>query len=368
MQRLRALSCIHTAVVAAVAAAGLPENAASQDAVAAFYKDKQIRFVIRQAPGGSYDVYSRLIGRHITKYIPGNPIVVPNNMPGAGGLTAVNYVAQIASKDGTFLVMPALGIAMYQALGHFGDKLKGDMGAFQWVGNVTSSNPVLITWHSSKVKTLDDARKFEAILGTSGAGSISAQLPALYNNILGTRLKVLYGYTQDDSLAMERGEIDGRAGGTWAGYKAVNPDWVRNNRLNVVLQLGLKKEDDLPNVPLVRDLAQNEEQKQILEFFSKVAALTRPISTTDGVPKERVAALRKAFMDTMHDPAFTAEGKRQSMDLGPFMDGEEVQRLTLDILNTPKPLLDKVNKAIQHKAGDEITVEPKAKGEKSKGE
>lgn len=332
----------------------LPRPASADDAIATFYKDKQFRVIIRSSPGGSYDLYSRLIGRNIVRHIPGNPTFVPINMPGGGGLNATNHMAQIAPRDGTHVLIPSLGVAMYQALDFFGDKLKGDMGKFQWIGNVTTSNPVLVTWHASKVKTLDDAKHHVAHLGTSGAGSISAQLPAVYNNLLGTRFKVIFGYDGDDSIAMERLEIDGRASNTWASYKATQGDWVRNKRLNYILQLGLQKEKELPDVPLLRDLAQNDEQRQIFDFFSKMAALTRPMATTPDTPPERVAALRKAFSDTMVDKVFLAEAAKQSAEVGPVMDGETVQRLTQEILDTPKPLLAKVKAAMTARDDDKI--------------
>lgn len=359
MFRAQANKCASGLLVFGIVSIAGAGAALAQDAVAAFYKDKQLWVIIRSSPGGSYDLYSRLIGRHIVKHIPGNPTFVPVNMPGGGGLLATNHVAQVAPKDGTVLIIPSLGVAMYQALNFFGDNLKADMGAFQWIGNVTTSNPVLVTWHSSKVKTLDDARREVAHLGTSGAGSISAQLPAVYNNLLGTKFKVIYGYEGDDSIAMEREEIDGRASNTWASYKATLPGWVRDKKLNYILQVGLKKDPELQEVPLLRDLAKDEEQKQIFEFFSNVAALTRPMATSPGVPADRVAALRKAFMATMQDPEFLAEAARQSAEVGPSMDGETVQRLTLEILQTPKPLLEKVGKVMQHRAGDEIEYQKK---------
>jgi tripartite-type tricarboxylate transporter receptor subunit TctC len=331
---------------------------AQADSVAEFYKGKQLRFIIRSDPGGSYDLYSRMIGRHMVKYIPGNPTVLPVNMPGGGGLLAINHVAQIAPKDGTILTIPSLGLPMYQALDFFGDKLKADMGKLNWVGNVTDSNPVLVTWHASKVKTLDDARKYVAHLGTTGAGSISAQLPAVYNNLLGTKFKVIYGYGGDDAIAMERGEVDGRATNTWSSYKSTRPDWVKNNRLNYLLQIGLKKEAELPDVPLLIDLATNEEQKQIFTFFSTVVAITRPVATSPEVPADRVAALRKAFMATMNDAEFLADAAKQQADVSP-MPGEEVQRLTQELLRTPKPLLEKVKASMTHRAGDEVNYEKK---------
>jgi tripartite-type tricarboxylate transporter receptor subunit TctC len=328
------------------------------EAVADFYKGKQMRFIIRSDPGGSYDLYSRMIGRHMVKYIPGNPTVLPINMPGGGGLLAINHVAQVAPKDGTILTIPSLGLPMYQALNFFGEKLKADMGAFNWVGNVTDSNPVLVTWHASKVKTLEDAKKEVAHLGTSGAGSISAQLPAVYNNLLGTKFRVIYGYDGDDAIAMERGEVDGRASNTWSSYKSTRPDWVQNKRLNYLLQIGLKKEAELPDVPLLSELAVNDEQKQIFNFFSTAVAITRPVATSPEVPADRVAALRTAFMATMKDAEFLAEAAKQQADVSP-MPGEEVQRLTQALLDTPAPLLEKVRAAMTHRAGDEVKYEKK---------
>ena len=354
-----ALLCAAAAGLAAIAAgATVPLHAAHADAVSDFYKGKQMRFIIRSDPGGSYDLYSRMIGRYIVKHIPGNPTMLPVNMPGGGGLLAVNHVAQVAPKDGTILLIPALGLPMYQALNFFGDKLKADMGAFNWIGNVTDSNPVLVTWHASKVKNLQDATQHVAHLGTSGAGSISAQLPAVYNNLLGTKFKVIYGYNGDDAIALERGEIDGRATNTWSSYKSTKPEWIQNKRLNYILQVGLQKEKELPEVPLLLDLAKDEEQRQVLTFFSRVVALSRPVTTNQGVPPERVAALREAFMATMKDPEFLADAEKQQADVSP-MHGAEVQRLTQAILDTPPPLLEKVRGAMTHRAGDEVKWEKK---------
>ena len=351
-------SFIITLALAAITASSIAPNAARADAVEDFYKGKQMRFIIRSDPGGSYDLYSRMIGRHIVKYIPGNPTILPVNMPGGGGLLAINHIAQVAPKDGTILTIPSLGLPMYQAIDFFGDKLKADMGKFNWVGNVTDSNPVLVTWHASKVKTLDDAKKQVAFLGTTGAGSISAQLPAVYNNLLGTKFKVIYGYGGDDAIAMERGEVDGRATNTWSSYKSTRPDWVKNKRLNYLLQIGLKKEPELPDVPLLMDLATNEEQRQIFTFFSTVVAITRPVATSPEVPAERVAALRKAFMATMKDANFLADAAKQQADVSP-MPGEDVQRLTQALLDTPPDLLERVRAAMILKPEDEINYEKK---------
>lgn len=342
-----AIVCVASA---AISVASVPQANAASDSVAEFYKGKQIRGIIRSS--GSYDLYTRLLGAHIVRHIPGNPSFLPINMPGAGGLLALNWVGNIGPKDGTILTIPSSGLPMYQALDFYGDKLKVDLREVFWIGNLTDSNPVLTTWHTSKVKTLEDAKKYVAIMGTTGAGSISAQLPAVYNNLLGTKFKVIYGYDGNDTvLAMERGEIDGRASNTWASYNAVLPDWVKNKRLNYILQIGLKKEADLPDVPLLLDLAKDDETRQIFEFFSRVVAISRAIITSPGVPPERVAALRRAFDATMKDPQFIAAVEKANAEVSP-MSGEDVQRTVTDTINTPKPLLDKVRQAMEHRPGD----------------
>lgn len=337
------------AFAATVLVAGPPAQAAS-DGVAEFYKGKRIQGIIRSS--GSYDLYTRLLGAHIVRHIPGNPSFIPINMPGAGGLLALNWVGNIGPKDGTILTIPSSGLPMYQALGMYTDQLKVDLRELNWIGNLTDSNPVLTTWHTAKVKTLADAKREVAIMGTTGAGSISAQLPAVYNNLLGTKFKVIFGYDGNDTvLAMERGEIDGRASNTWASYNAVQQDWVKNKRLNYILQVGLKKEPDLPDVPLLLDLATDDETREIFMFFSRVVAISRAIVTSPGVPPERVTALRRAFDATMKDPEFIAAVEKAHAEVSP-MTGEEVQRTVVDTINTPKPLLEKVRLAMEARPED----------------
>ena len=347
MTQVGGIAAICLAGFAANALMAVPQARAASDSVAEFYKGKRIQGIIRSS--GSYDLYTRLLGAHITRHIPGNPSFIPINMPGAGGLLALNWVGNIGPKDGTILTIPSSGLPMYQALGMYSDQLKVDLREINWIGNLTDSNPVLTTWHSAKVKNLADAKREVAIMGTTGAGSISAQLPAVYNNLLGTKFKVIFGYDGNDTvLAMERGEIDGRASNTWASYNAVQQDWVKNKRLNYILQVGLKKELDLPDVPLLTDLATDDETREIFMFFSRVVAISRAIVTSPGVPPERVEALRRAFDATMKDPQFIAAVEKANAEISP-MTGEEVQRTVVDTINTPKPLLEKVAVAMEHR-------------------
>ncbi len=335
---------------------------ASADPVEDFYKGKQIKMIIRSGVGGGYDLYARVLGAHIGKHIPGNPTVLPINMPGGGGIKAANYVAVVAPKDGTILTMVSQGLAVDQALG-INNGLEADLRDFNWVGNMSSHNQVTVAWHTSKIKTFADAQKQEMVMGCTGAGSISTQVPAIYNNVLGAKMKLVVGYPDgtDVNLAMERGEVEGRATNPWVSYKATTPHLVTEKKIIPIMQVGMEKEADLPDVPLLRDLARNPEEKQILDFISRSVSIGRPIATTPGVPADRVAALRKAFDATLQDPAFLADVEKQRMEIR-GMSGEELAQLVKDIISTPAGIRDKVKSAIEAKN----TVE--APGAKKGGE
>lgn len=333
---MKASACVLACLIASVA------GAASADPVADFYKGKQMQFIIRSNAGGGYDQYSRLLGRHIVKHIPGTPTMLPVNMPGGGGLQAANFIAQAAPKDGTYLTMVSQGLPMDQALG-LNKGLQADMKTFNWIGNMSDSNQLTVTWHTSPTKTIEDAMTRETVIGATGAGSISTQVPAVLNNVVGTKFKVIFGYPggADINLAMERGELEGRATNPWASYVSVTPHYVAEKKLNILVQVGMRKDKDLPNVPLMRDLAKTPEQKAILDYISKAVAVGRPVGTTPNVPQDRVAALRKAFDATLVDPAFVAEADKQKMEIS-AMNGEELQQIIADIIDAPIDLLEKV--------------------------
>jgi tripartite-type tricarboxylate transporter receptor subunit TctC len=320
----------------------LASGAALADPVADFYHGKQMQFIIRSNAGGGYDQYSRLLGRHIVKHIPGHPTMLPVNMPGGGGLQAANFIAKAAPKDGTYLTMVSQGLPMDQALG-LSKGLQADMKAFNWIGNMSDSNQVTVTWHTSPTKTIEDAKKRETVIGATGAGSISTQIPAVLNNVVGTKFKVIFGYPggSEINLAMERGELEGRATNPWASYVAVTPHYINEKKINIIVQVGVRKDPDLPNVPLMRELATNPDDQAVLDYVSKAVSVGRPVGTTPDVPKERVEALRKAFDATLKDPEFKADADKQKMEISP-MTGAELQQLITDLIDAPRPLLEKV--------------------------
>ena len=317
--------------------------------VADFYKGKQIKFIIRAGVGGTYDLYARLLGRHMGAHIPGNPTILPVNMTGAGGIKAAMYVAELAPRDGTTLTIVSQGLPVDQGLG-LNPGLQADMQAFNWIGNMSSAGQVVVTWHTSPTQTLDAAIARPTVIGTTGAGSISVQLGAVLNNVVGTKFRLVVGYPDgnDVNLAMERGEVEGRSSSPWPSFLAATPHYVRDKLITPIVQVGLEKEADLANVPLLRDLARSAQERQILDFMSTAVAIGRPVATSPGVPPERVAALRKAFDETLHDPDFIADAAHERLEIR-AMSGGALADLVRAVIETPADLRERVKLAIQPK-------------------
>jgi tripartite-type tricarboxylate transporter receptor subunit TctC len=322
---------------------------AAADPVEDFYKGKQIKVVIRAAPGGNYDLYLRLLARHIVRFIPGHPAAIPVNMPGGSGLTALNYVTDVHPPDGTVLTMVTQTFPLEQAL-KLNAKLKIDMRALNWIGNMSDAQSFLLTSHASKTRTLADAKQRETIIGVPSLADASAWLTLITNGTLGTRFKLVPGYTSGPNmnLAMERGEIDGRGTSNPKAMFAGGPERGSDGRplFNLILQWGMQKNSDYPDVPLLRDLASNPEQQVVFDFVGRVASLARPVATNADVPKERVAALRRAFDMTMKDPQFLSEAQRQLMEISP-MPGEALQQLVTDIVNAPPTVIEQIRQAVR---------------------
>ena len=242
---------------------------AMADAVADFYRGKQIRVIVRTLPATDYDAYSRLIARFMGKHIPGNPSMIVVNMTGGGGIIAANYMAEVAPRDGTVIGIVSQGLAVDQALGQ-SPQLKANLREFNWIANVVFSNQLLVTWHTSETKSIDDAKKRVTAIGTTGAGSASVQYPLFYNSVLGTKFKIIFGYRSgaEIDLAMERGEVEGRGTNPYSSYMASRPTWIPEKKIIPLVQAGLQKEPELPNVPLILDLPVPAADKPLLEFMA----------------------------------------------------------------------------------------------------
>jgi tripartite-type tricarboxylate transporter receptor subunit TctC len=323
-------------------------QSATGDEVADFYKAKPMQMIIRSTTGNEYDLLARTLARHIAAHIPGRPAdMVPINMPGAGGIKAAEYMATVASKDGTVLTIVSQGLPMYQAL-DLGKPMRADMNALGWIGNMSTANQTLVVWHTSPTKTIDDAKKRITPVGSSGAGSISVQLPAVYNNIVGTKFKIIFGYPggAEMNLAMERGEIEGRGTNTWSAWTATHTDWIREKKIVPLIQVGLRKEPELPDVPLLIDLAKNDRERDILTYVTRAVAVGRPIATTPDVPPARLKALRAAFDATVLDPAFKSDAERQRLDVN-TMTGEELQDIVAALFVAPAEVKAEAKRALE---------------------
>ena len=334
-----------TAILSGVFAFG--PGPAVADPVADFYKGKQIRFIVRTTVGGDYDLYTRLIARFIGKYIPGNPTMVVVNMPGGGGILAANYMAQVAPRDGTVIGIVSQGLAVDQALAS-SPQLKADLREFNWIANVIYSNQLLVVWHTSPTKTIEDAKKRVTTIGTTGAGSASVQYPAFYNNVLGTKFKIVFGYPggQHIDLAMERGEVEGRGTNPYSGWMASKPTWIPEKKIIPLMQAGLEKESALPDVPLIVEQPVRAEDKPLLRFMANSSTVGRPLATTPGVPADRVAALRAAFAATIRDPEFIATAKKENMEIKP-QTAEVLTQVIMGLLNAPQDVRDRMKVALQ---------------------
>ena len=290
-----------------------------------FYKGKRIDLYVGSDSGGAYDGYARLVARHMSKHIPGNPGIVVKNMPGAGGMRLANYIYTVARPDGTEIAILNQGAAMSQALNETG--VQYDARRMNWIGSTHSTVNVAFAWHTSPVKTIQDAQRQELIVGTTGAGSATSFYPELMNQFLGTRFKVVGGYKSSTEmmLAIERGEVNGRGAYNWANLRD-QTDWVREKKVNILVQMGAERAPDLPDIPLMQELAKNEADREVLEFVSLSPALGRPFVAPPGLPPERLAMLRAAFNATMRDPEFLADAATSKLEIEP-MSGEKLADL-----------------------------------------
>jgi tripartite-type tricarboxylate transporter receptor subunit TctC len=313
------------------------------DEIADFYAGKRMTHVIGHGTGGSYDSYSRLLDRHIGRHIPGNPTVISQNMPGAGGRKAAGWLYNVAPKDGTVIATFSQNIPIDQALSK--KSLKYDVRKFNWIGNAFQSNNILMTWHRSGVKTIEDARKKEVTVGGTGMNSPDTFYPRVANSVLGTKFRIIPGYKSGSAidLAMERGEVGGRGSTSWLSTKIQRPDWIRDKKFSILFQMGTRKEPELPQIPLLSDLGKTKEQRQILEFVSSNVMLGRPVVTAPGVPASRVVALRKAFDDTMKDPVFLADAEKHKMVVSP-VSGTAIQAHVVKTVEMPPQVLEKIRR------------------------
>ena len=320
-------------VAALTALVALPAAAGAQTAPD-FYKGSTVTLYIGYSVGGGYDVYGRIVARFIGRHIPGNPMIVVENMEGAGSLRLANWLAQIAPKDGTAFGIISRGTGFDPLLGVNGAAFKGT--DFAWLGSANNDVSVCVSWKTSPVKTFADLMTKELTVGSTGASDDTAQFPRIMNGVLGTKFKVITGYPggNDANLAMERGEVEGRCGWSWSSVVSTHADWLKNKDVNVLVQTALDKHKDLPGTPLITDFAKTDVQRQILQLVFARETIGRPFLAPPGTNPDRVAMLRKAFMDTMNDPDFLAEAAKEQLEIS-AVPGDKVDALVKEIYQTP---------------------------------
>jgi tripartite-type tricarboxylate transporter receptor subunit TctC len=328
------MKALALAIVAALALAAGGSGAFAQTP-AEFYGRNPLRLIISADPGGSYDQIGRLLARHLAKHIPGHPRIVPENLLGASGRVAANYMVRAAPRDGSVIAIMQQSIPMGQALGESG--IQYDAARFQWIGSPVRLDETLVVWHTTGVRTIEDAKKKEIVIGATSPTGMNYIYPKLANEFLGTRFKIVSGYPGGTPiiLALERGEVEGRGSNPWSEWKATKPDWVRDGKIIPLMQMSLFKHPDLPDVPRMIDLAPNATVRTVFELISITGEIGRPFVVAPDVPADRVAVLREAFNEAMRDPEFLVDAARMQIEIRPI-EWQEMDTLVRRVLGSSK--------------------------------
>jgi tripartite-type tricarboxylate transporter receptor subunit TctC len=334
---------LRCAAVAAVVAMGHLPAAQAQPAAPSFFAGKQINIICGAAVGGGYDSLARLVARHLGRLIAGNPTVIVQNMPAAGSLAAANLIANTAPKDGLTISLIQRGMLLTRLINPAA--VRFELDKLNWLGSLSSEVGLAFAWHTSKHKTAADLFEKELIVG--GHTGVDPELtPRLYNAVLGTKFKIVTGYngTTDIGLAIERGEVEGIGDWSWSSLKKQKPDWIRDRKINLLLQSALQNDPELPNVPNALEFAKTDSDRRVIELFLTQKKAARPFIAPPGVPPERLAMLRAAFAALATDREFLADAERSGLEVDPI-PGEAVDKIVALIASTPLAVADRYGKA-----------------------
>jgi tripartite-type tricarboxylate transporter receptor subunit TctC len=324
----------------------LPGCRASAETVEDFYRGKSVTLIISTGPGDGVDTNGRIVAKHLVDHLPGHPAVVPKNMPGAGHVLASNYLYNEAAKDGTVIATIVGSIITHQLLD--GRGVRYNASHFQWIGASDVSNLCVYVWSTTGITSLTDVMTREVLMGATGAGSGTILYPTLMNNLLGTKFKIIAGYqaAKDIDLAMQRGEVEGRAGNYLSSVKALNGDWLRDGKITMLAQIGLEREADFPDLKLLDEFTQSSETRRILQLFGAEVAVGRVFLAPPDLPHDRVAALRDAFVATMRDQAFIDDEAKAGLDVHP-LSGEKIEEMVRAVDATSPETVALAKKAIE---------------------
>lgn len=313
------------------------------DSTPSFYQGKTITLVVSTSPGGDYDTRARLLARHMPRHIYGGPKIVVQNMPGAGGLRGANWLANLAAQDGTALAALQQQLPLSQLFRTSG--VDYDVTRFQVVGNTSASPIVVMAWTDAQIRSFADAQSAEFVVGGTGGGSASVQVPLMLNAVLGTKFKVVPGYPGGSEiyLAMERGEIAGRVTQNWSGWKSQKPDWIAAGKILPLAQGGRKRHPELPNTPLLSEFAANQDDRRLIELMLSSDEIARPVYAAQGTPTDRLAQLRAAFTASVRDNEFLSEAAKLKIEIEP-MSGEEAQAIIQEMMSAPAAIIERAKR------------------------
>jgi tripartite-type tricarboxylate transporter receptor subunit TctC len=332
-------------VAAALLSIVSADAAQAQEDSAAFYAGKRLQLQVGTAAGTGYDIIARVIARHMPRFIPGNPNIIVQNVPGVGSIKLATSLATIGPKDGTAFGLAINGLPTAALLQP--EAAKFDPATFNWIGSTNREIQVAVVWHTAPVQTLEELKAKELIVGATTPGTATMDFPAIANSVLGLKFKIVPGYegTAQINVAMERGEVHGNAGLGWVSVKTQSLGWLNEGKIKIPAQFGFERHPDLPNVPTVYSLATTEAQRQALALVFARQEYGRPFFAPPDVPPARVAVLRRAFDATMKDPAFLAEAEKLKLEIEP-MTGEALQTIVAKLASTPPAVVQQVRDAL----------------------
>jgi tripartite-type tricarboxylate transporter receptor subunit TctC len=319
---------------------------AAQDAVADFYRGRQVTVMVGSSAGGSASLYAQALARHMGRHLPGSPSFIVQHAPGAGGLVLANTLANTAVRDGTAFAITSRTTAIEPLLGNRNAKFDGRL--FNWLGTANVEYTTCFAWHTAAVKTLQDAMTRELIVAGTGADATEVVWPKAANKLIGTKFKIVLGYpgSTEMLLALERGEVEGNCGLGWTFLKLRRADWLREKKINILFQWSLHKHPDLPAVPLIIDAVKTPQDRKVFEFLLATQDMGRPFFAPPGVPAERVAALRAAFAQALKDPQFLADADRMGIEVQ-HVGGEQIQQLVAAIYASPPEVIARAKAAAE---------------------
>ncbi len=340
MGKVLATVASFAAITCVCAGAHAQSSADAQGTAGAFYAGKVVRLLVGYGPGTGFDVYGRAVARHLGRNIPGKPNIIVENMPGAGGLTMANHLYNAASKDGATI---GLLVNVFLEPLFKNELARYDPKQFNWLGSVSRSTPLCFTWHTAGLKSLEDVKTRETLVGAVGRYSDSYYFPQIINSVLGTKFKPVLGYPDSGAIgiAMERGELHGFCSFSLSSIKSARPEWLDHKRIDILVQLGMQKSPELPQVPLMLDLATDESWRQALTVLAGNWEAARPLGAPPGVSSERMEVLRAAFDRTMVDTTFLEEARKMKLEVDPI-DGAAVKEVIDRLYATPASVVDKL--------------------------